>query len=38
MTSVVLIIVLDLYFWSKNKAAKTGVALIEGREGWLFTL
>ncbi|KAL3456990.1 major facilitator superfamily domain-containing protein [Aspergillus heterothallicus] len=38
MLSIALTIILDLYLWRKNKAAKAGTAAIEGREGWLYTL
>ncbi|KAL2813418.1 major facilitator superfamily domain-containing protein [Aspergillus granulosus] len=38
MTSIVLIMILDVYLWRKNKAVKAGVGTIEGREGWLYTL
>jgi hypothetical protein len=38
MTSIAMIVILDVYLWRKNKAAKAGGALIEGREGFLYTL
>ncbi|KAL3442359.1 major facilitator superfamily domain-containing protein [Aspergillus insuetus] len=38
MMSIFLTMVLDFYIWKKNKAVKAGRAVIEGREGWLYTL
>ncbi|KAJ0418677.1 major facilitator superfamily domain-containing protein [Aspergillus carlsbadensis] len=38
MTSIAMIGILDVYMWRKNKAAKAGGPLIEGREGFLYTL
>jgi hypothetical protein len=38
MTSVVMVVVLDIYLARMNKAAKAGQMLIEEREGWLYTL
>ncbi|KAL3496364.1 MFS general substrate transporter [Aspergillus germanicus] len=38
MTSIALIIGLDVYMWRQNRLAKSGRLLIEGREGWLYTL
>jgi hypothetical protein len=38
MMSIFLTMVLDVYIWRKNRAVKAGRAVIEGREGWLYTL
>ncbi|KAL4736105.1 MFS general substrate transporter [Aspergillus similis] len=38
MASIAIIVVLDIYLWRKNNAVKAGTALIEEREGWLYTL
>ncbi|KAL4866305.1 hypothetical protein BDV12DRAFT_187488 [Aspergillus spectabilis] len=38
MTSVAMIVILDIYLWRCNKAAKSGKMVIGGREGWLYTL
>ncbi|KAM0544185.1 hypothetical protein ACHAPJ_011936 [Fusarium lateritium] len=38
MTSVALIVILDLYFIRRNKAAREAGRLNEGMEGWMYTL
>ncbi|EEY17427.1 conserved hypothetical protein [Verticillium alfalfae VaMs.102] len=38
MTSICMIIIMDLYFWRLNKAVKAGTRLNEGMAGWFYTL
>ncbi|KIA75427.1 hypothetical protein HK57_00071 [Aspergillus ustus] len=38
MTSIAMIGILDFYLWKKNKAVKAGQAMVEWRDGWLYTL
>ncbi|KAH6985250.1 major facilitator superfamily domain-containing protein [Ilyonectria destructans] len=36
--SITLIVIMDIYFWRRNKAAKGGTHLNEDMEGWMYTL
>ncbi|KAK1676397.1 major facilitator superfamily domain-containing protein [Colletotrichum godetiae] len=38
MASITMIIIMDIYLWRCNKAAKAGQRRNEGMEGWLYTL
>ncbi|KAJ0303781.1 hypothetical protein COL516b_006218 [Colletotrichum fioriniae] len=38
MVSITMIIIMDIYLWRCNKAAKAGHRRNEGMEGWLYTL
>ncbi|PNH29846.1 hypothetical protein BJF96_g6960 [Verticillium dahliae] len=38
MTSICMIIIMDLYFWRLNKGVKAGTRLNEGMAGWFYTL
>jgi hypothetical protein len=38
MSSVAMIVILDIYLWRCNKAVKAGKMVIGGRNGWLYTL
>ncbi|KAL4887416.1 major facilitator superfamily domain-containing protein [Aspergillus karnatakaensis] len=38
MTSIAMIVGMDLYLWRCNKAVKAGEMVIGEREGWLYTL
>ncbi|KAI6578270.1 hypothetical protein MCOR06_010714 [Pyricularia oryzae] len=38
LVSIVLIIIMDVYFWHRNKAAREGRVLNEGINGWMYTL
>ncbi|KAF4470264.1 Major facilitator superfamily transporter [Fusarium albosuccineum] len=37
MASIALIVIMDLYFWRRNKAAQAG-GMNEGMAGWMYTL
>lgn len=38
MTSICMIIMMDLYFWRLNKGVKAGTRVNEGMPGWFYTL
>ncbi|KAI6361176.1 hypothetical protein MCOR25_006547 [Pyricularia grisea] len=38
LASILLIIIMDVYFWRRNKAARGGKVLNEGINGWMYTL
>lgn len=38
IASVVMIVILDIYFWRKNKAAQSETGRNGERDGWLYTL
>ncbi|TLD19212.1 hypothetical protein PspLS_10040 [Pyricularia sp. CBS 133598] len=38
LASIVLILIMDVYLWRRNKAAREGKVLNEGISGWMYTL
>jgi hypothetical protein len=38
MTSICLVVIMDVYFWRLNKAVKEDQGVNEGLPGWLYTL
>jgi hypothetical protein len=38
IVSICLIIILDVYLWRRNKAARAGLLVNEGMPGWMYTL